>query len=271
MEIYIKPPRGRILIDLREIYKYKNLLLSMTRRQYAIQYSNLFLGSLWVLARPLLMTVVFVYLKNISIEDSTIGAPYSLYLYSGLILWFFFAEAVSCSASSIQGDKVLMQKLYFPRIFSPVSKVLAQLPGLLYSAIPLIGMLIYYEGFPVINIFAITLAVIQVVLLSIGVGCFFSALIAVSHDWDRFLSLSIYLGLFISPVIYSYNHIPSFMAPLLQLNPIVGPLDIWRHGFIEGYHFSAENWIWPNLLILIIFLVGLVIFQRASHNFMDKV
>ncbi len=242
----------------------------MSRRQVKSEFGDLHLGIIWVLARPLLMTIIFVFFRNLSSAKTGVSVPYMAYLYSGLILWFFFIEGVSRAAASIATDGALMQKVYFPRLLSPLSGILAQLFGFALSTIPLFAIMIYFGMAPGWNVLLLPVVLAQTILLALGMGCLFAALITFSRDWERLLSLLLYIGLFVSPVIYAPDMLPKAAQTIYLLNPMAGTLLGFRATLFADFSLPLYEWLYSLAFSVIFGVIGIYAFQRAEHSFMDR-
>lgn len=270
-EIVIRPPTQSRLLDVGELFRYRALLWSMSRRQVKAEFGDLHLGIFWVLARPLLMTAIFVFFKNVSNANTGVSVPYAAYLYSGLILWFFFAESVGRAAASIGKDGALMQKVYFPRLLSPLSSILAQLSGLAIAAVPLFLIMFYYGLVPGWNLLLLPLVLLQTMLLAFGTGCLFAALSTLSRDWERLLGLLLYIGLFVSPVIFAPEMLPKAAQGIQMLNPMSGTLLGFRAALFADYVLPLYEWLYSLAFSGVLGLVGVFAFQRAERTFMDRI
>ncbi|MDT4328979.1 ABC transporter permease [Methylomonas sp. MED-D] len=269
-EIVIRAPNRAALINFRELISYRGLLWSMSIRQTKAEFGELHLGIFWVLARPVLMTIIFVFFRNASNANTGVSITYSAYLYSGLILWFFFTESVSRASASISADAALMQKIYFPRLLSPLSSVVAQLSGLGITMVPLVGIMCFYRMIPGWNLLLLPVVLLQTLMLAFGSGCLFAALATLSRDWERLLSLLLYIGLFISPVIFAPSMLPKAAQSVQMLNPISGALLGFRASLFSEFSLPLYEWLYSVLISVLFAGVGVFAFQRAERTFMDR-
>lgn len=270
-EIIICPPSKSNFLDFEELYRHRRLLLSMTNRKIRLEFGDLYFDFLWVIARPLLMCLLFVSFRNMSSAKTGVDIDYASYLYSGLILWFYFVESVMRTAGSIKADVGLIQKIYFPRLLSPLSDVLSQLFGLLISIIPLLVIMVWQSMAPDWKLILIPLVIGQVMLLSFGLGCIFSAISILSQDWERLLALLLYLGLFISPVIFAPAMLPADLQSFSMLNPMSGALLAFRATLFSDFPLPIFEWIYSFIFSVIIGVIGIFIFQYAEKTFLDKI
>lgn len=271
IEVVIGPPEEGCLLNFRELVRHRRILWTMSYRQIKAEFGDLYLGVFWVLARPLLMTVIFVFYRELATTSGGLTIPYVAYLYSGLMLWFFFSESVSRSAAAIGSDAVLIKKVYFPRLYSPLSGVLTQLSGLSVAFVPLVAIMIYFELLPGWKALLIPVVIIQVILLSLGIGCLFAALNSKSRDWERFLNLMLYVGLFISPVIYSPEMLSEAVRNIQAVNPISGALIAFRAALFLEYELPLYEWLYSVFFAGAIAIIGVFTFQRVERTLMDRI
>ena len=270
-EMVIRPPVALRFLDLAELLRFRRLLWSMSVRQLKSEFGELHLGIFWALARPVLMTVIFVMFRNLSSARTGVSVPYPAYLYSGLVLWFFFTEGVSRAAASIGSDGALMQKVYFPRVLSPLSGIVAQFFGLLVSGVPLVMIMAYFGVAPGWQIILLPVVLLQTMLLALGTGCLFAALSTMGKDWERLLGLLLYVGLFLSPVIYAPAMLPDTAQNVYMLNPMAGPLLGFRAALFSGFDLPMTEWLYSVIFAMAFFLLGVYSFQRAERTFMDRI
>lgn len=269
-EIVIRPPRAFASIKLRELWAYRFLLLSMTQRRLRMEFDQQHLAWLWAVARPLLMVLIFALFRNLSEARTGVHIAYALYVYSGLVLWFHFTETVQDTAASVKQNAALIQKVYFPRIINPLAAILANLVTLSIAIVPLALMMLAYGEFPGWRLVLLPAVILQVELMIFGLGCLFAALSLTSADWDRLLAFALYIGLFVSPVIYAPAMLPANAQPLYALNPMVGSLLAIRSSLFAGFDWPAWEWNYSLAMSATVAVVGLLVFQRAEKHLVDR-
>ena len=269
-EIVIKPPSNSLKIDLREIYKYRNLIWNLVWRDIRIQFDEMYLGVTWATARPLLMVTIFALFRKLSGANLHVPIPYAVYLYSGLILWFYFLETTTITSKSIQKNASLITKIYFPRAINVIVPVIAGLYSLGIAIIPLLCMMIWQEVYPGWRIVLLPLVLGQCMLLILAVGTIFASLSLESKDFDKLLSQILYVGLYISPVIFAPGLIPSAARTIYFLNPIAGTLLAFRSCLFDDFPFPWWQWIYSSIATLLLLAIGTVIYKRVEAFIADK-
>jgi len=269
-EIIIKPPSGIPALNIREFYRFRHLIWNMIKKNIRLQFEDKMLGFLWTFARPLAMLAVFTLLKKLSRADLFNTIPYGLYLYSGIIFWFYFIEAVTSTQRSIASDAGLIKRIYYPRLITPMVPVIARLYGLLLSLIPLFILMFYYHVYPGWRILLLPVVILQAMVLSLGLGTLFAALSLVKKDYENFLSLIIYIGIFISPVIYAPAMIPQRALFFYYMNPAAGMLLAFRSCWFTDFPFPFWQFLYSCIASVLFLIIGTTMFRKAEMYFSDS-
>jgi homopolymeric O-antigen transport system permease protein len=267
-EIIIEPPRGFVF---REAFAaLTRLLVGLARRQIATEYGGMYLGLAWVAARPLLMTAVFIFLKNASSLRPGLDMPYVPYLYSGLILWFFFVDSVMDGAQGLRRDAGLIKKIHYPHLLSVLAPVTVNAYGLLVALIPLVAMMAWYGIAPTPILILLPLVLLQVVVLILALAPVFAVLFVISKDLERVMQLVFYVGLFLSPVIYFPSMFNGIAQTVYMANPLAGPLLAFRSVLFVSVEFPWLAFLYSAALTAFLFLIGLALFQRLEREVLDR-
>jgi lipopolysaccharide transport system permease protein len=196
--------------------------------------------------------------------------PYALFVYSGIVFWYFFADTVMDIAASIRNDAAVIQKVYFPRLISPLVSLLANSFLLGIALLPAIGLMIYYGFYPGARILLLPVVFVQLCMLVFGLGCMFAAITVTNRDWERLLNFALYIGLFVSPVLYSTSMIPQRFHVAYAINPMVGSLDALRSALFAEVAWPTAAWSYSLAFSALVCMLGLAVFQRAEKYFVDK-
>src|SRR5438067_5788026 len=145
----IRPSRGLVPVDLRELWDHRSLLFLFMWRDIKTRYRQTFLSGFWAIFRPLSSMVLFsvIFGGLVGIKPGS-GVPYPLFVYSGLLVWTYFASAASAGVSSLLSNGGLLGKAYFPRIYAPVAVVVAPLVDLVLALVVLFGLFAWYHRMP---------------------------------------------------------------------------------------------------------------------------
>ncbi|ELR97721.1 ABC transporter permease [Gloeocapsa sp. PCC 73106] len=269
-ETVIKPPSASLRLNFREIYYYRHLIANLVRRDIKIQFNQMYLGILWSTVRPLLMMTIFALFKTFSGANLHVSIPFSVYVYSGLILWFYFVEATTNTAKSLEKNASLITKVYFPRIISMIVPVLASFFGFSVAMFPLLIMMLWLGIYPGWKLIALPLVILQCMFLILAVGLIFAALSLESKDFDRLLSQILFIGLYVSPVIFAPGLIPAAARPIYFLNPMAGTLLAFRSTLFNEFPFPLWQWIYSIIATIVLLAIGLLIYQKVEAFIADK-
>ncbi|NNH67570.1 MULTISPECIES: ABC transporter permease [Rhizobium] len=269
-EIIIRPPKLLAQFSVRELWECRSLIYSMISRQLKSEFDQQYLAFVWPVFRPVLMVVLFTLFRHLSDAKTGVSIPYPLYVYSGLVLWFMFTEAVMQTAGSIRREADIVKKIYFPKVIVPISDIISNVVIFSLNVVPLVLMMLYYGGFPGLKILLLPVFILQFASLIFGLGCLFAALGLQSNDWERFLGFALYVGLFVSPVIYAPGMIPADFQTLYALNPMVGTLGAFRACLFADWPFPLYDWTIAAMVSFAVGLVGFIAFQHMERHFVDR-
>jgi lipopolysaccharide transport system permease protein len=268
VEVTLKPRSGWQPIDLRELWLARELFAFLVWRDIKIRYRQTVLGGLWAVLQPLLAMLIFTFFFNRLVGIKADGPPYALFAYTGLVLWTFFANAVSMSSNSLVGNQVLVSKVYFPRIFIPTASIAALVLDLLVGLVLLGVLLIYFRWPPAIGVVLFPIYIVGTALAAGGLGCALSALNVRFRDVKYVVPFLIQMGLFVSAVIYPLSYVPARYQLLLALNPMVGLIEGFRCAILGG----QISWQLVGISFtssLLLFVCGVLLFCRMERQFAD--
>lgn len=269
-EIIIRPPRAFARVSPGELWRYRGTLRSKVRQRIRLQYDEMWLGLFWAIARPLIMVALFWGLRDLSRAQVGVTVPYPLYVYSGLIVWYYFSEATVAVAMSVQRDAGLIQRIYYPRLITPLSHLLGESYGLALGALPFALAAILFGETPGWRLLLLPAVVGQIMLLALGSGLVFASLILYARDWERVLKFLLSAGLWLSPVLYSVEMIPRRHAVIYLVNPMGGSLMALRSSLFESMAFPWGSWLYSLGVSLVLCAVGLLLFQRSERHLADS-
>lgn len=257
-------------IDLREIWAHRELLYFLVWRDLKVRYKQTILGASWVILQPLLMTLVFaVFLGKIARVPSG-SVPYVLFLYSGLLPWTFFSNAVSSSSHSLIASAHMITKVYFPRSVVPAAALLVRLSDFLIASVMLIILMLYYSQPFTWAILIAPLLILHLTLLALGLGLWFSALNVKYRDIGTALPVLLQLWMFASPIIYPSSLVPQQWKWAYELNPLAGIIEGFRASIL-GLGFNWHSLIISAAITLTLLVYSTYAFKHLEDEFADVV
>ncbi|MCX6715607.1 MAG: ABC transporter permease [Candidatus Taylorbacteria bacterium] len=265
----IRPKRLFHLSDLRELWNYRELLYFLSWRDLKVRYKQTVLGVLWSILQPLITMVVFSFFFGKLAGMPSDGVPYPIFVYTGLLFWQFFSDALNETSGSLVANKAIVSKVYFPRLLLPISGVITKFVDFLISASILVVLMIYYGYAPNLSGLAILpLLLVLTFMAAIGLGLLLSAVNVKYRDVRYALPFFIQLLLFVTPVIYPASIAGSY-SKLLALNPMMGVIQSARAALLGT---TPINWtliLTSFIASVVLLVIGLIYFKKTERYFAD--
>jgi lipopolysaccharide transport system permease protein len=261
----LTPSRGWVALNLSDVWAHRELLYFLTWRDIKIRYKQTALGALWAIIQPLFPMLIFTLFFGRLAKMPSDGIPYSIFAYSALLPWTYFASAVGNSASSIVGSSNLITKVYFPRMIIPAASILAALLDFLI-AFSLLAVLMAWHRQPVhLSILMLLPLVALLTLLALGIGLLFAGLTVKYRDIRFALPFLVQIWMFATPVIYPASLVPEKWRWALALNPMTGIVEGFRSALFD------RPFAWGFLLYSAVFGVSILIYSAYSFRRMERV
>ena len=256
----------------RDLYRYRELFYFLSWRDILVRYKQTVIGIAWAVIRPFLTMVVFTIVFGKLAKLPSEGAPYPILVFSAVLPWQFFANALSETSNSLIGNANLISKIYFPRLIIPASSVITSFVDFLISGIILVALIIWYQFVPGWRVVTLPLFVAIAFAASIGCGLWLAALNVKYRDFRYIIPFIVQFGLFISPVGFSSSIVPAKWRLLYSLNPMVGVIDGFRWAILgEGFSLYWPGFILSLSLVVIILVTGLRYFRKTEKTFADVI
>ena len=256
--------------SLREFWHARELLWALTEREFQARYAQTLLGIGWALVTPILLMLVFILFVNRVIDVDTHGAPYSLFVYLGLLPWTFFSSAVSRGGQVLVFESSVLNKVRCPREVFPASAITVALYDFALSVFVL-GVLFIVTGYEprTTAIWAPLFLVIQIAF-SAGVALGLSVIVVFVRDIAQAIPLLLQLGLFATPVAYDISAIPERWQPVYAaINPLVGVIEGYRATILYGLQ-PPWRLVVPSAISALVYLVGgYLIFKKLESGIAD--
>jgi lipopolysaccharide transport system permease protein len=261
---------GRKWLNLRELYHYRELLFVLSARDVKVRYKQTVLGIVWALLQPLANMLLFTLVFGRLAQLPSDGFPYPIFVFAGLLPWTFFANSIASSAESIVGASTLITKVYFPRIIIPLASVCTALVDFAIAFVILLMLMLFYGVGWSINLLLAPVLIVTLGFTALGVGTMLAALNVSYRDFRYLVPFGIQFWMFASPIVYPSSMIPEKWQWLYHINPVAGIVDGFRSVFLGG----PFDWIALStsmLASIVIFLVGVMMFERAERRFADVI
>ncbi|WP_213272837.1 ABC transporter permease [Hyphomonas sp.] len=269
--VHIRPERGAGVLNPLEIWKFRRLLRQMISRNFQTRVASSPMSLVWGFIRPGIMTLAFLFLRNVSGADFGTSVPYGLHIFTGLCLWFLFQDTAVQVAGSVATDSALSQKVYFPKVLSPIAMVLSRWIDLAVISAA-VAIVQFAMGVPFsLHIVYLAPAMVTLLLLAFGLGVLFAGLMIYHPDYRKILETILYLGLFLSPVLFSKEILPTTVQEYYLVNPMVGILSAVRGAMFEPELIDFFAWLVAAGISVALSLAGLIVLSKAARNSAEKI
>ena len=277
-DLVIEPRASLVNLRLREVWRYKYLLVMFIKRDIVSVYKQTILGPLWFFIQPILTTITFVVVFGNIARISTDGLPQILFYLAGITIWNYFAETLNSTSNTFIINANIFGKVYFPRLVMPLSKVFS---GLVKFAIQFLLFLVvmgYYllkgsQIHPDIKgILLVTPVVVFIMAgLGLGLGLILSALTTKYRDLVFLITFGVQLLMYATPVIYPLSSIGEKYRWIIAANPMTPLVEAFRKVYLGAGELSWGGLLYSFGVMTLILLIGTVIFNRVEKTFMDTV
>ena len=266
----IRPHKSWAAVDAGEVWAHRELFLLLVWRDLKLRYQQTLLGASWVILQPLLMTLVFTVFLGLFARPPVSDVPYSVFLYAGLLPWTFFSSATLGGSQSLVSNAKLIRKIYFPRVLLPLAAVGVRLADFIISFAFVFVMMFYHGISPSASLLVLPLVVLNLLLLTVGIGTWVAALNINYGDVGTILPVLLQVCMFASPILYPSSLVPEKWRLLYYLNPMTGIIENFRASLF-GLGFN-----WTSLGVS--FAVACVLlacvsftFRRMEDDFADTI
>jgi lipopolysaccharide transport system permease protein len=267
----IEPAQSWQGLNLAELWRYRELLYFFVWRDIKVRYKQTVLGALWAVIQPVAATALFtVFFGRLGGLSKQVNGSYALFVYVGLSLWTFYANAVTMAANSLLGSSHLIAKVYFPRLLIPIASIFSGLVDFAVAFAFLLVLMIVYHVPPSPQILTLPFFVLGTMTVAAGAGVLFSALIVSYRDFRYVFTFVVQLWLFATPVLYTIDIIPAKWRLLYALNPMVGMIAGFRAAVLGG-PFPLDLVLVSAVASVLLLAAGLRYFTAVERRFADVI
>lgn len=275
----ITPKRKLIDLNFKEIWRYRDLLILFVKRNIVTVYKQTILGPLWYFIQPLFTAITFTLVFNNIANIPTGTVPPFLFNLAGITAWNYFSQCLTGTSDTFRANAGLFGKVYFPRVIMPMSNVIT---NLFKFGIQLLVLLVAYvyvvwsgvEVSPNLNLLLLPLYVIMMALIGLGLGMIISAFTTKYRDLTVLVGFATSLLLYFSAVPYPLSEVQNKMpeyAWIVQYNPLTHIIEGFRYMLLDTGTFTWVGFSYTLVIAVLLFLIGLIVFNRTEKNFIDTV
>jgi lipopolysaccharide transport system permease protein len=272
----IRPVSGWFDIHLRELWRYRDLIMLFVRRDFIAVYKQTILGPLWFLLQPLFTTIVFTVIFGKIAKIPTDGLPQIIFYLSGVVAWNYFASCLNKTSDTFVANAGIFGKVWFPRLSVPISIVISNLITFAIQFILFLGFWFYFLLIgstinPQPLILILPLLILQMAALGLGCGIIISSLTTKYRDLTQLVGFGVQLWMFATPVVYPISRIPAKFQWIIALNPMAPIVELFRYSFLGAGTIIPWQIGLSIFNTIIILVIGIVLFSRIEKSFMDTV
>lgn len=269
--IVLRPSRGWIPLNLRELWTFRELIYFLTWRDIKVRYKQTVLGAAWAILQPLINMVVLTFIFGNLAKLSTDNIPRPIFTFTALLPWGLFSKALADAGRSMLTNRSMITKVYFPRLIIPLSSVLGGLVDFVIQFVILLGMMLYFRIAPTGAIWSLPFFVLLTLTTAFGFGLWLSALNVLYRDVGYILPFLTQIWMLVTPVAYSAKVVPSEYQFLYALNPMVGVVEGFRWALLGARPPDALTLAISTAISMMVLISGLYYFRRMERTFADMV
>lgn len=276
-DLTIEPQNSLFKLNLKDVWRYRDLLGLLVKRDFTSFYKQTLLGPLWFFIQPLFTTITFVFIFGNLAGLSTDGLPQPLFYMSGLVAWNYFADCLTKTSTVFKDNANIFGKVYFPRLIMPLSIVASNLVKLGVQFCMLLLLFVYFMLFkdfvPQVGITLLLLPYYFLLMaaLGLGLGMIISAMTTKYRDLSFLVTFGVQLFMYATPVIYPLSSTPEKYKHILELNPMAPIIEGIRYGLLGTGNFSVAQLLYTTGITLVILFLGTITFNKVEKTFVDTV
>jgi lipopolysaccharide transport system permease protein len=278
-DLVIEPQNSLFELHLKDVWRYRDLLWLLVKRDFVSFYKQTILGPLWFFIQPLFTTIIFTFIFGNLAGLSTDGLPQPLFYMAGITAWNYFADCLTKTSTVFRDNANIFGKVYFPRLIMPLSIVVSNLVRFGVQMLLFFVMMAYYLVqneigaifHPNTYIFLFPVLVLLMALLGLGLGLIITAMTTKYRDLAFLITFGVQLMMYATTVIYPLSAAPTKYKWLIELNPMTGIIEAFRLGFL-GEGVLAMNTLGYSVIVTVVSLIiGVLIFNKTEKTFVDTV
>jgi lipopolysaccharide transport system permease protein len=272
----ITPQKGLFDLKFAEIWHYRDLLALFIERDITVTYKQTILGPLWFVIQPLLTTFMFLMVFGKIAGISTGDTPPILFYMGGVIIWSYFADSLRLTSDTFVKNANLFGKVYFPRVITPLSVIASNLAKFGIQFLIFLGIYFYYlftssNIHPNVTLFLLPVYLLIIAIMALSFGLIISAITTKYRDFTFLIQFGVQLWMYITPIIYPISQTPEKYHKIIMANPVSSIVEGFKYSFTGEGTFNPGALLYSTIFTIVIFFVGLIIFNRTEKTFMDTV
>lgn len=269
--IVLRPSRGWSTLNLRDLWRYRELIYFLTWRDIKVRYKQTVLGAAWAIIQPLVNMVVLSIIFGNFARMPTDNLPRPIFTFAALLPWGLFSKALSDAGRSMLSNRNMITKVYFPRLIIPLASVMGGVVDFGIQFVILLGMMFYYGYYPTINVWTLPFFLLLALITALGFGLWLSSLNVLYRDVGYVLPFLTQLWMLVTPVAYSTSVVPDRWALVYALNPMVGVVEGFRWALLGSGSPPGPILAVSTAISILLLISGMYYFRRMERTFADMV
>lgn len=264
-------------INLKELWRYRDLITLFTKRNFILIYKQTILGPAWIVLQPLMTTLIYTVVFGGIAGIATDGVPQLLFYMGGTAVWGFFSTCLNKTSTTFVSNASVYGKVYFPRLVTPISNVLSAAIDFCVQLSMFLIFWVYYVVTGQVSpnywgILLLPLVLLYLGLLSLGLGVIISSMTTKYRDLTLLVGFGVQLWMYITPVVYPISNLgDGFLRTVVMINPVTCAVEAFRWMFLGNGSMDPVNWIVSCITMVVVLFGGILIFNRVEKTFMDTV
>lgn len=273
----INPKRSLFKFELREIWRYRDLMMMFVKRDIVTVYKQTILGPLWFIIQPILTALTFAFIfggiAKISVGDDM---PKILFYLSSLPLWNYFSETLNITSRTFVENASVFGKVYFPRIILPLARVISGLIKFIIQLAIFLIVWLYYmitksSIHPNFTIVFVPIYILIVALISLGFGIIITSLTTKYRDLAFLVTFGVQLMMYATPIIFPLSNVTGQKRFYMLLNPLTSVFEAFKYAFLGSGVIDTFGLIYSAIFTIVILVLGVIIFNNVEKKFIDTV
>jgi len=277
-DLIIKPQTKWHQLDLKAIWRYRDLLLLLVRRDFVAAYKQTILGPLWLFIQPVFTSLTFTFIFGGLAKISTDGNPPILFYMAGITLWTYFSDCLTKTANTFIANSGVFGKVYFPRLIIPLSVLVSNLIKLGVQLLIFIGIWIYFigNGNQAIHpqwqyMWLIPVLILMMAGLGLGFGILISSLTTKYRDLTFLVGFGVQLMMYASSVVLPISTMSEKVRNLMLLNPLTSIIESFKFIFLGSGSLEINALLYGFGFMIVLVSISVIVFNKVEKSFMDTV
>lgn len=267
--VILRPTAGWRSVDLRELWRFRDLVWALAIRDVKLRYRQTALGVTWVVLQPLLAAGIFSFVFGKVAGLSSGDVPYVVFAFAGMLGWNLFQNTVAKGSISLISNGGMLSKIFFPRMALPLSTVPGTVLDFGVGFVAFLVVAALKHTMPGLPILTLPLWIALMLCIALGFALLSSALMVSYRDVGQAVPVILQMLLYITPIAYSLDNVPPNVRTLYALNPLVGILEGFRWALVPGYDAQLGYAAYSAVFAVVAMVIGLVGFARMERKFAD--